>query len=470
MVVADIMQRQPGLLLPWGGPPLGPGIQNGVPPFFPPLMMNPMQIPQIPSHPPGLIPQAHDYSASPLVSTHSPSVSRRSSVDLKGKGKAASYDARHSSGSFMPVGSSASAEKIFTSGSGEPLTFYVAIDVNKRTDILNHIRRNGGQISTQTTADFAILSFRSKDFETLLETVLSSNGTAVKPAFVLDSVEQNTLADSSQYEYEVPPKLLRKVQKSAAPRSPAKTDAEKRQAANLRRTKSRQAKKEAAAAAVAVKEERVSPGLSRPHIPSPSPPPEHTRVLWNRDKYRYPEVEDQYVRTYCQVLFARDREMSYATIAAKLHAKMPHHTIKGWNNRISQTLREDVEQVRKRAIIAYRKEQHQLESQQSNVEEEPPAKRKKLSPSADAGQQSVAVADDDVEQDLNVVAHFFANGGDEQPEGDQDQSRVWQKLTEKTPCRTEPSWEVFYNKYHERVMELFEMLVGAQDASGNTAE
>jgi hypothetical protein len=143
------------------------------------------------------------------------------------------------------------------------------------------MQKHGGHISTQTTADFAILSFRSKDFETLLETILSSNGTAVKPAFVFDSVERNTLLDSSQYEYEVPPKLLRKVQKS----SPTKTDVEKKQAANLRKANARRARKEAA-----VKEERTSPGLPRPHIPSPSPPPAHTRVLWNGDKWRYPEV------------------------------------------------------------------------------------------------------------------------------------------------------------------------------------
>jgi hypothetical protein len=110
---------------------------------------------------------------------------------------------------------------------------------------------------------------------------------------------------------------------------------------------------------------------------------------------------------------------------------MPHHTDKGWNNHISQALRDDIEDIRKRAIIAYRKKQHQ-QSQQSTPDE-PPVKRTKLSEDPDAGQQVVS---EEVEQDLSVVAHFFANGGDaEQPEGDEEQSvkdaHVWQKLTAK---------------------------------------
>lgn len=179
------------------------------------------------------------------------------------------------------------------------------------------MQRHGGRISTQTTADFGVLSFRSKDFPVLLETFLSSNGTAVKPAFVFDSVEQRVMLDPSQYQFELPEKLQRKVQKSAPP-SPAKSDAAKKQAANLRKAKSRKAKREAA-----VKEERDSPGVSLPYAPSPTPPPEHTRVLLNgvQNKYRYPEVETEYVRRYVNVLLNRDHQMSLAALASKLHTK-----------------------------------------------------------------------------------------------------------------------------------------------------
>ncbi|KAJ6509479.1 hypothetical protein C8R47DRAFT_27300 [Mycena vitilis] len=473
LVVMDLMHQR-GLLPPWGSLP---GMQNGMHPgYLLPQGVNPMmnqnQAPQIHSQPPGLIPESHDHALSPAASDRfSPSFSRRSSVDLKGKGKAVAYASRGSSSSSRPA-ADYSPHKIFTTDSGEPLTFYVAIEVNKRSDVLSHIKRNGGQISTRTTADFAILSFRSKDFETLLETVLSLKGTPVKPAFVIDSVQQNMLLDPSQYKYELPPK----VQKSGAPRSPAKTDAEKKQAVAARKARARQAKKEAV-----VKEERNSPAVSRPHISSPTPPPVHTRVLLHGDKYRYPEVEDDYVRSYAAVLFDRNLDMSYATLAAKIHTKMPHHTEKGWNHRLTQTLRADIEEVKKRVGIAHRKEQHR-HSQRSTAEE-PLAKRTKLSDNAEATQRAEVtedasrqtVDDDDVEQDLSAVAHFFANGGDTEPsEGDEEQSekdaRVWRKLTDKTPCRTETSWEVFYNKHHSRVMELYDIIVDTQQGSASVVD
>ncbi|KAJ6519762.1 hypothetical protein C8R45DRAFT_1204867 [Mycena sanguinolenta] len=430
MMLLDAVQR--GLNGGWGAPPMGPPLQNGLPPpGILPQGVNPMMVPnsmqnrQFVPHrqPPGLLPPTHQYSASPPISApQSPSISHRPSVDLKGKGRAATNDSR---------ASSSKSNNIFISESGEPLTFYVAIDVKKRNDILLQIRRNGGQISTQTTANFAILSFRSKDFETLLEAVISANGTAVKPAFVTDSVERNTLLDSSPYEYELPEP---KVQK------PASTSAAKSQGANHR--KAPRSKN------VVVKEERKSPELSLPRSPSPSPPPAHTRVLMKNGLYRWTVDEEEYALMYCKRLFARDREMSLTALAAKLHAKMPHHPVKGWGHRISQKLRDDIEQIRKRADIAWRKEQHQR-SQQSNV---PPAKRRKLS--GDAGPQQTAGAVD-FEHDLSAVTHFFAN----RTETD-GAVEDWQKLlTEKTPCKTEASWDDFYNRHYNKINELYEMLV-----------
>ncbi|KAF8213105.1 hypothetical protein K438DRAFT_1075477 [Mycena galopus ATCC 62051] len=458
LALVDMAQR--GLLAGYGGAPSGP--QNGMHPGFanPVMGMGPMQSQQFHQQPPGLIPPVHhQYSASPPISA------RQSPRPLKGKGKAASYDPRPSS---RPSSSSNSVktEKIFTTQSGQPLTFYVAIDVKKRADILNTIKRNGGQISTQTTADFAILSFRSKDFDTLLETVLSCNGTAVKPAFVLDCVEENMLLDSTQYEYDVPQKLLRKAQNAA---SAAKPKAASSRKGNARKTKE----------AVAVKAERSSPVLSapsRPHPPSPSPPPEHTRVLFfnksANNVYYYTQEEDQYTLTYIKALFARDAELSMNILGSKLHGKMPHHSTAGWITHL-KGLEKDIEELRKRARIALRKEAHE-QSQQSNANV-PPAKRRKLSGGGEAVEQAAAASPSALasgsgqtgpqataaaeEQDLITVTRFFANGD---AAGDEDH---WQKLTEKTRCRTEASWEVFYEKHHEKVAELYAELV-PQEESG----
>ncbi|KAJ7038258.1 hypothetical protein C8F04DRAFT_1090067 [Mycena alexandri] len=400
-------------------------------------MLNPQTYPQ----PPGIIPQAYSHSPSPSIPDPlPPSLSRKPSVDLKGKSKATSYAPRESAGSSRTT----SSAKIFTSESGEALTFYVAIDVNRRADILNRIKRNGGQISTQLTANFVILSFRSKDFETLLKNVISADGTAVKPAFVLDSVEQNNLLDPSDYEFEIPPKLAREIQKSA--RSPASKDTKGKQKPISHKAKKKVVKEE---------EETGSPGVSRPHTRSPSPPAAHTRVLMSGDKYHYPAVEDEYALRYAAVLFARDANMSFSALAAKLHSKLPHHTSPAWLSRVSKTLHDGMVKLRKRALIASRKEQHQ--SQQSNTE--PPAKRAKLSTGLDV---------EDVELDIKTVAHFFAHdGGDQLADEDDDPDarvRIWQQLTEKTACRTEASWDDFYNKHHKRINQLYTELAEAEDA------
>ncbi|KAJ7706241.1 hypothetical protein B0H17DRAFT_1325937 [Mycena rosella] len=450
MAIMDILRAQGFPQGPLAGFPQAPGMQNGIPPgpMFAPQGMNPMMnpYPQLYSKPSGLSPAAHSTSASPLsvFDPLPPSLSRRPSADVKGKGRAA-------------------GSKIFISPNGEPLSFYVAIDVNNRTAPLNSIKKHGGQISTQIiTANYAILSSRSKDFENLLETVISSNRKAVKPAFVQACVEENELLETAGFEFELPAKL-----------SPAKkTDAEKRQAINERKAKARKAKKDAA-----VKEEKNSPGPSYHRVPSPTPPADHLRVLHSSGRYRYTEVETKYALQYAAILFERDTNMPFTALAAKLNIKMPHHSEKAWCHYLTRTMREDIDNVRKRAIIAYRKE----ELQRQSTADEPPAKRPKPNKAADvvpeakadAGAKgkgkAAAATEDDEEQDLNAIAHFFANGGDEETDGDEDQAtkdaRVWARLTAQTPCRTEATWEVFYNTRHHRVTDLYELLVGAQDES-----
>ncbi|KAJ7783724.1 hypothetical protein DFH07DRAFT_201069 [Mycena maculata] len=473
----DVMQRWPGL------PPQaqGPGMQN----MFFPQGMNPMMNPMMHSQPPGLMPAAYDQSHLPalVLDPLPPSLSRKSSVDLKGKGKITPHS-RLSSSSSRAVGPSTSMHDIFTSDSGEPLTFYVAVDVHKRADVVNHIKRHGGQMSTQTTtADFGVLAFRSQDFGNHLEIfTCSDHGTAVRPAFVFDSVEQNTLLDPSPYQFELPEKLQRKIQKSAPP-SPAKATAVKKPVGSQ---KAKSHKKKTAAVKKEVREERDSSSESRPHVASPSPPPVHTRVLLNGDKYRYPEVEADYVRRYATVLLNRDHQMPFTALSAKLHAKMPHHSVNAWTQYVSQTLRNDIDQIRKRAIIAFRKEQH--EQTQRTSQEEPPAKRRKAEkdadadssvtdgstaaaagPSAAAAPRAEAPGEDAEELDLNAVAHFFANGGDAEQSDEEGEpqsvkdARVWARLTEQGSCRTEESWEIFYNKHHARVMQLYELLIGAEE-------
>jgi hypothetical protein len=143
MVLMDILKNQGSM--PWNGPPLGPGLQNGMHPglFFPQGVnpaMSPMQHPQMYSQPPGLIPVTHDNSASPLSASDQipASLSCRQSMDSKGKARATPYISRDSSGSSRTLASSSG--KLFISVSGEPMSFYVAIEVHNRSLTLNHIK------------------------------------------------------------------------------------------------------------------------------------------------------------------------------------------------------------------------------------------------------------------------------------------------------------------------------------------
>ncbi|KAJ7103587.1 hypothetical protein B0H15DRAFT_222475 [Mycena belliarum] len=487
MALMDVINMH-GLLPHPGLFPQGPGMQPlGVLP--PNSMLNSMQHSQTYSQHLGPIQIAHESSASPH-STSSPlplSISRKSTPDLKGKGRATSYISRGLSGSSGTVSSSSASAKIFTSDAGQPLTFYVALDLHNRAAALNNIRRHGGQISTQLTADLCVLSSRSRDFESLLETVLSSNGTAVKSAFVLDSVEQKRLMDPDRYQFDLPPKLQRRKEQKASASSPTKPDTGKK---NLQKPKSHKKKPSAV-----VKEGRKSPDVDR--VPSPTPPPEHTRVLHhggNGGTYRYTEAENAYVIRYAEILMERDRHISTAALGAKMHAKMPHHPASGWVHHISYTIRDSVEQVRKRAMIAYRKEER---NRQANAED-PPAKRAKSSKVAAVAAPKTRTGDANMreserpnsenrasqtlkteasldggvtdegaaaeQQDLNTIAHFFANGGDAEDSDEGDaRERVWATLTAQTPCRTAGSWEAFYHDHHDRVMELYGMLVAQQE-------
>jgi len=129
-------------------------------------------------------------------------------------------------------------------------------------------------------------------------------------------------------------------------------------------------------------------------------------------------------------------------------------------------MREDIENVRKRAIIAQRKEEYHRRQDA----DEPPVKRAKVAEIPMAKADPELVTEDDEEHDLNMIAHYFANNNSdaEQSDGEEQSvkdARSWARLTAQAPCRTQSSWEVFYNTHHPRVMQLYEMLIGAQDES-----
>ncbi|KAJ7630883.1 hypothetical protein FB45DRAFT_1003795 [Roridomyces roridus] len=449
-LVMDILQRYPAV----------PSL-NGVAPQNMNLLQMAAQSPAMTQPPP-----IHDdRSRSSSVLAPTSSISRKPSVDVKGKGKATPQG---SSTSSRSTPSSSSAKHIFTHF-GQPLTFYVVIDFKKRPEVVAEIKTHGGEISVDpAAADFGVLNPKSKDFPVLLETVLSSERTkAVRHTFVLDSVERGVLQDPSGYRFEAPANKSHRKKRKSTPPSPVKSDREassSRQAPSSRQASSSRHASSSVPVNVG-KETKVdrgspSPDLSRPYSPSPTPPPESTRVPVNDRIYRYPPIELEYIRSYTKVLFGRDHQMTIAALAAKLHKKLPHHTAKAFTAYLAGTMREDIDGIRKRAGIAYRKK-HYKEPQSSA--EAPPAKRRKVAEPAPVEDPTA------VQQDLNTLAHFFANGGDALTETDDEQDQrekdgqVWARLTAKSTSKTGVPWDVFYQQHYEAVTELYDALVQAQE-------
>ncbi|KAE9408154.1 hypothetical protein BT96DRAFT_985939 [Gymnopus androsaceus JB14] len=364
------------------------------------------------------------------VSSRPPSAaSTPSPSSAKGKRRATS-PGPHVSGSSTPV----------FIRKGASVVFYVQVDLSQRHDIVNKIKKNGGAISTDSdSADYAILSTRSKMFPTLFRIAIASKTPVINPSFVYDSIEKGKLLPpTSKYLVEAPQKFTKqqledydrmKETKVKASRKPAGA-----RAATVKVEKEQKAVKQRLVSAT-----NKTPPVIANRPPSPPLPPAHTRVMVSAGKYLYSTLEREYVATYAKVLLERDHEMSLGAMAQKLHEKMPHHPVRSWNTMISGQLREVIELARKRAGIAYRKNLYKMEK--------------------DAQQQPAAP-----ERDLQLVAQFFADGGANGHEDDDDDNRsaIWERLHEKGNWRTPSSWENFYDTFHVEIKRRFNETTGQE--------
>ncbi|KAF8078683.1 hypothetical protein FPV67DRAFT_1466082 [Lyophyllum atratum] len=516
-----LMQQQN--MVPWNVPV---GQNFGPPPFF-----NPQAISQYPQDPHHLPPNAHmNYSPnssyiSAIGSTNSPlspsgippSLRRKSPVISRST--PTSYTSNAGTRSASPVNYSSSmssqlttrptlgpaptpSSSLFTSKTGQELSFFVQVDLNNRSKVVTAIKvclmvlqcmyvahvcqRNGGKISTSnTTADYAILYSRSKTFDHLLMSTLAAKRPAINASFVHDSVEQNKILDLSPYEFEAPNTTARgKRKREKSANHEWDDDAErKRLEKNRRRTERRQQQRKIKEESSPTKKPKVkskdaswprsevttmaSPGpstvssddLSRPR--SPTPPAEHTRVRRGTGEgFLYSEHEWDYIRRYVPMLLKRDHRMSMTGIAHSLHSKMDNHTLGAWRTFLGgPSFGAEFEAMRKRASIAYRKAQSQHETSQSEGTGE--ARHPGISPPLAS---TLSTVDGDarprtlVDEDIEFAAQFFAHGGDENSIDD-SADRVWARFLEQVKPQTAESWSTFYNDHYEEVSARYNQLV-----------
>ncbi|RDB29618.1 hypothetical protein Hypma_015586 [Hypsizygus marmoreus] len=496
-------------------PFLPPGLGGwGIPPGTPPAMFNQMMPPSSMAPPsqdlnstPNSISGPTDYIQNALnaqlqgasnpppspsgippslrrKSSPTPSQSISSSYSSKGKGKfvgASPSVSYPSSASPRAAGSSAPPEPLFVSDTGEPLTFFVQIELNNRLAVATAIKKNGGRIiNNNTTADYCILYSRSKTFNPLLTSTLAAGRPAVSASFVHDSVANHMLMDPSKYAFEAPATLRKRKREKSTSEEPLDEKLERRRLEKNRRESERRKRKreneatEPNEAKPSSSREAIEDTLpdGRPRPRSPTPPPEDTRVLMpgvRGTNYKYSEHERDYVSRYVKVLLERNHQMSVNEIAQHLYKKMENHSIKSWRTFLSRTFVNELEMIRKRASIAYRKAQSansgatkEQRPQEDNRNGTRPSASPRASPSPtlELPIPEKETQPTDLEVDLDVVSRFFATGGgaDSGPEVEDDEV-VWARLTSQAECRTSSSWEDFYSEHHKEVTARYERLV-----------
>ncbi|KAK2461962.1 hypothetical protein APHAL10511_006425 [Amanita phalloides] len=359
-------------------------------------------------------------------------------------------------------------QKVFVSDKGRPIIFFVQIDQPNRFNVVSLIKKNGGKISnTQTAADYAVLYSHSTTFMDLLTSTIDAGKTAVTPAYIHDSVKEGSLLDPAQYRF----KLTGKFKKRTAILS-SSSDVEelatneavamgqrkggqhgRRQHARKRVKQEPQAQSSNIQSTVKLEPQEVEIVFERPRVPSPTPPPEHTQQRLTKG-YKYSDVEREYTLKYARILLEREPQMSSQAIADRLYKKMQHHPFQSWRSYISTgSMRDDIEKIRKKATIAYRKA---MEHKHPEIVKEEPQDMDLNGTGANvAGENEVKK---DVEEDLDIICNFFAyGGGDEQNDGG-DQDTIWARLSSKATCKTSNSWVEFYDHHYPIIQDRYTKL------------
>ncbi|KAK0456748.1 hypothetical protein EV421DRAFT_1922541 [Armillaria borealis] len=354
---------------------------------------------------------------------------------------------------------------------GESLNFFVEVNMGfstQRSVTTSQIKKHGGKLAHQKErADYCILSQKCKTFDTDLSEAVYYDVPAISSSFVTDCVKAKRLLDHSDYLFDIPAKLQNK-----------RKSHQKRKQSNARETVKRVEGSTSTSPSKRMSPERndtpwkrrkiENDSHSRPtpkpttwdsNLRSPSPPPEHTRIMFSEGRYRYTLQEREYLRSYSEVLLKRDIDITNTAIAERIFAKMPHHSLKSWNQQIQKAegFRLDIEAIRKRVGIAQRLKRNQAPAVERSMEVPPPATPSPPPPPAETPLiESGPSQRDPFEEDLNAVVDFFALDGADEDEDEPD--AIWAKLTSKVKCQTAASWSDFHCQHHVEIQRRYELL------------
>ncbi|KAK0208068.1 hypothetical protein DFS33DRAFT_1410344 [Desarmillaria ectypa] len=434
---------------------------------------------------------APQYECQQPENSASASLSRSNSVDSsipngfssrqfsssKGSARTGSPTISSAGPSQMPITASPASSNIFTDPvTGESLNFFVEVNMGfstQRSVTTAQIKKHGGKLAHQKErADYCILSQKCKTFNTDLSEAVYYDVPAINASFVTDCVKAKRLLDHSDYLFDIPPKLQnkRKVHQKRHKQSSARAAVKEHieESLNMSQKNKRTSPEGNGNPLKRRKIKNESPYSQRTmesaawnsNLRSPSPPPEHARVLFTEGKYRYTLDEREYVRSYAEVLVKRDINITNIAIADRLFAKMPHHSMKSWREQIQKAdgFRPDVEAIRKRVGIAQRLKRNQAPAaeQSFSVMESPPPAASTPPPPDTSLIKPGPPQRDLFEEDLNTVVNFFALDGADEDEDEPDV--IWAKLTRKVTCQTAASWADFHCQHHAEIQQRYELL------------
>ncbi|KAF9044606.1 hypothetical protein BDZ89DRAFT_1109164, partial [Hymenopellis radicata] len=504
----------PGMLPPNDTSTVGMPMMNGMTPnMFMPGMFNPMAM-GIQTGMPGMADMSismHGFSEShtglPDASVPTPKIEPSSSpLPKKGansrvvKKKSKSRDKETPRSSEQPSASTSRVStpsrphtpaKIFDAGR-TPKTFFVELGIHRRSELTSIIKKNGGVIvSAVEKADYVILNTQeAKDTVNFMARAVLENIPTLSAKFVKACVAAGEIVDYTDYLIEVPSsiKVKREKQDRTLTKKPESSSSSwktsttsvfdskvsiKLDAARKTPSKATLKEKQKQQAGPSKAPESKDPTMEPPSIRrksvkregspidrdtwpddlrSPSPPGEHTRVIYGGGKYRFTDEEKDYAQKYAAILYRRDPEMSNQRMAKALYKKMPNHPVGSWQNHVMVEYNQGTYSIlQRRGGVDFRK---RAAKSASTSAPPPPDEEKPSIPSSSLKKQKVSHAST-LEDDINTVVDFFVNGGDAL-EGD-DES-IWANLTAQTTCKSMATWAEFHAQHHVVIKEKYDAL------------
>ncbi|OAX44234.1 hypothetical protein K503DRAFT_852800 [Rhizopogon vinicolor AM-OR11-026] len=357
--------------------------------------------------------------------------------------------------------------EVFLNDHGQPLSFFVQVDLQGRSGVVSNIKKHKGKITGSIAdADYVILFARSQTFQGLLSEAQACDKVPIQSLFVADCIAENMLLDETDYALDTSvfvkqtkrgrPSGLFELAQVETPlsikkeRKPKKSDIKNAIPAETpaKKVTKKSAPTPSKKSAAPVSQDAKSLRARR----SPTPPPPETRRSMKNGRFYFTQPELDYFGRYSQFLLDEDPTMSTSALLQAIHKKMPHHSTASWQAQVSSKLKTQLTDTRKRANVAYRKGTAKRVEKPTEEEKPGPSKKPRLAASLTAPTQSQEALE---REDFEIICLYFANGGGD----DDDDERVWAKLSQHRACKSAKSWPEYYTAHQTEVYAHIEELV-----------